>query len=338
MIKNLLLLATLFLTKPAAAQPSMAQDTTLNNLVHPDGYKTCKIGELGQVKRTGHGKQCMIFIAGLGFSGDAYKDFERNYQDQFTIYMVTPAGFGATPAPPMPASGVPYAEGTFTNGIVTGVVNLIEKEKLTKPIIVAHFVTGTQAALNLALDYPDKVGKVIIIGGSPYRYYPGQKGGQYNDWENEIKYTPEQRSKMVEVYWAPKWFKTVTKKTWDDNMWTPDDYAADSVTGKKLFNISASVPLPVMIRYLIEWMAYDASPRYKEIKVPVLILMPDFKEEPPAKQYLKYFHQEGWRKALDSGNPLIQAATIPDTRLFMWYDHPQEVYSSIDSFLRQAKA
>jgi hypothetical protein len=30
---------------------SAFQDSTLNNLVHPVGYKTCQIGELGEVKK-----------------------------------------------------------------------------------------------------------------------------------------------------------------------------------------------------------------------------------------------------------------------------------------------
>ncbi|MBK9985222.1 MAG: hypothetical protein IPP15_23210 [Saprospiraceae bacterium] len=41
----------------------------------------------------------------------------------------------------------------WTNGIETGIINLIEKENLHKPIILAHFVTGTQVALNLAHDW-----------------------------------------------------------------------------------------------------------------------------------------------------------------------------------------
>ncbi len=57
-----------------------------------------------------------------------------------------------------------------------------------------------------------------------------------------------------------------------------DDYAKDTVTGKYLFNASAKVPIAVMVRYLIEWMAYDVNDKFKEIRVPVLVLIPDFKE------------------------------------------------------------
>jgi pimeloyl-ACP methyl ester carboxylesterase len=292
----------------------------------------------------------MILIPGLAFGSEVFRDFINHYENEYNIYAITPAGFGGTPAPSMPDTAVKYSELSWTNGIVTGIIDLIEKEKLDKPIIVGHFITGTQVVLNLALNYPDKIGKAIIIGGSPYRYYAGLKDGQWSDWENEKKLTPEQRANLVEVFWAPKWFKTVTKKTWDDNMWTPNDYCKDSTIGKQLFKTSADVPLQVMVRYLIEWMAYDVNEKYNEIKAPVLILIPDFYgiftpatdpssskscEIPVAKKYLKYFHQETWKQAMESGNPMIQVQTVAGTRIFMWYDNPDDTYKSIDDFINK---
>ncbi len=326
-----------------------AQDSSLNNLILPREYITCKIGELGDVKKYGDGKQSMILIPGLGFGREVFKDFITHYGKDFTIYAITPAGFAGTPAPPIPDTSITYAQLTWTNGIVTGILNLIEKEKLNKPIIVAHFVTATQVALNLAINYPDKIGKVVIISGSPYRYYPGMKDGQYNDWQNEKVYTAKQRANLVEAYWAPKWLKTVTKKTWDDNMWTSEDYSKDSNIGNQLFKTSADVPVQVMIRYLIEWMTYDVSQKYKELKIPTLILTPDFRElltpsdsankesckSAEAKQYLKYFHQVSWQKAKDSGNPMFQFQIVPDSGIFMWYDNPKNVYQFINTFLNQ---
>lgn len=342
-----LLFLTLVLSQKIFAQAPPLQDSSLNNLVHPAGYKMAVLGKLGAVKKYGRGKQAMIIIPGLGFGLEVFDSFIKQYKGKYTIYAVTPAGFAGTAAPPMQDAPVKYTELTWTNGIVQGLLGLIEKKKLDKPIIVAHFVTATQVALNLALNYPDKIGKVIIIGGSPYRYYPGQKkDGSYSDWEYEIKYTPKQRGQIIEFYWAPKWFKTVTKKTWDDNMWTPDDYCKDSVINKQLFKTSANVPIQIMVHYLIEWMAYDVTDKYKSIKVPVLILIPDFKgllfdsdpsaiscTNPAAKQYLKYFHQQNWMRAKESGNGRIQLQIIPDTRIFMWYDNPIATYNAINKFL-----
>jgi pimeloyl-ACP methyl ester carboxylesterase len=326
-----------FLAQTLYAQIATLQDPSLNNLVLPMGYRTCGPGDLGATKKSGKGKQAMILIAGLGFGADAFDSFAEQYKDQYKVYAVTPAGFSGTAAPAMPDTSAGYAAMTWTNGIVTGILRLIEKEKLTRPIIIAHFVTATQAAFSLAMNHPDKIGKIIIISGAPYRYYPGQKkDGTYSDWEHEKKYDPAQRAKIVEAYWAPQWFKTVTKKTWDDNMWTAGDYCKDSSIGEKLFRQSAEVPVQVMIRYLTEWMAYDAEGKYKDIKVPVLILIPDFRGIlTDAKQYLNYFHKDIWATAKQAGNPMLRFETIPDTRIFMWYDNPGETYRAINSFLGQ---
>jgi hypothetical protein len=63
----LLTLLCLFIVQPAAAQTGLnpaLQDASLNNLALPAGYKTGKPGELGAVKKTGHGKQALILIPG----------------------------------------------------------------------------------------------------------------------------------------------------------------------------------------------------------------------------------------------------------------------------------
>ncbi len=346
--ETIFILSILIIQVQTVTAQTSLQDSTLNNLIHPAGYITSKPGELGGVKMSGSGKQSMILIPGLGFSAEVFDDFAKAHESNYTMYAITPAGFGGTPAPSMPDTSVKYSELTWTNGIVTGILNLIEKEHLNKPIIVAHFVTATQVALNLALNYPEKLGKVIIMSGSPYRYYASRKNATTFDWDVENILTPQKRGELVQAFWAPKWFKTVTKKTWDDNMWTPTDYCQDSVTGKHLYKTSADVPLQVMIRYLIEWMADDPSKRYKDITVPTLILIPDFSgisltpdssiTAPTvnnSKQYLKYFHQYPWKYAKESRNELLQVHTVPNTRLFMWYDNPTAAYSLIKDFIKK---
>jgi hypothetical protein len=127
-------------------------------------------------------------------------------------------------------------------------------------------------------------------------------------------------------------------------MWTASDYCINEASGNRLFKASAETPLPVAVRYLMEWFAFDVSDRYKEIKVPVLALVPDFEKMLPVgdsaatascnKLYLKYYHQISWRPATESGNKLLTVREIPETRLFMWLDNPRAVFGAIDSFLQ----
>lgn len=340
-----LLVLNLLIGQQAAGQAALnpaLQDGSLNNLALPADYKTGKPGELGAVKKTGHGKQTLILIPGWGFGAEVYDNFIRENKNKYTIYAITPAGFGGTAAIPMPAENAKYTENTWTGAIVTGILNLIEKEKLKKPVIVAHFVTGTQAALDLALYHPDKIGKVLIMSGAPYRYF-GQAPDTIAGKEKIL--TLEQRSNIANSY-ANAWFKTVTKKTWDAGNHGPLEYSADPAVGQKLFDLSARVPVPVMVRYLLEFNAYDISQHYTEIKVPVLVLLPSFSEaflKTPytalgttrTHEWMKFYFLDCWNSARDSKNPLFEFQTIPNTHLFLWYDNPRDTYSAISKFITE---
>lgn len=316
------------------SQPkSFQQDSTLNNLIHPGNYVTNKLGELGKMTKMGFGKQSMILIPGIGFGGDIFNNFMEENKDKYTMYSVTAAGFGNTQAPPIPDTSSKYSEQTWINGTVNGIINLIEKEKLQNPIIVGHFIVGSQVALILALNYPDLIGKVVILSGVPYQYYPTRKQDGTFDWSNENKVSLEQRSNIVEKYWAPVWFKTVTEKTWNDNNWNFKEYTNDSSKGIELVNISSLVPLQVNVRYILEYMTFDASTFIDKIKIPTLILIPEFNEHffTGSEVYLEYLLQVSWN-SIKNINPVVQFKMIPNARIFMWYDNPETVYNSINSF------
>lgn len=147
-------------------QRILKQDSTLNNLVDPPGYQTATLGTLGKVEKVGSGLQAMILIPGLGFSGDIFKGYMSAHEKDFTMYAVTFPGFGGTPAPPCPPESTSMGQQTWTNGAVNAIEKLIENEKIERPIILGHWIGGTQAALRLALRHPDKIKGVIIPSGS----------------------------------------------------------------------------------------------------------------------------------------------------------------------------
>ncbi len=315
------------------------QDSTIDNMVHPDAYTTCRLGELGGVHKGGIGKQSMILIPGWGFDASVFDGFMKANEKNYRMYAITPAGFGGTAAPPMPDTSLEYSEATWTNGIVTGILDLIEKEKLEKPVIVGHFNTGSTAALILALKHPDRISKAVVISGAPYRYIRPRTD---TAWGREAQVTTDQRNKFIKSASIP-WFKTVTRKTWDNGNYRPNEYSIDSARGKDFFERSAGVPLPVMIRYLLENNAYDASAGFTGLRVPLLVLIPSFSEEFFREQYVslnkrathewvKYLFQDVWNSSRGA-SPLLQFRTIPQTRYFMWYDNPDTVYSSIRTFV-----
>ena len=98
----------------------------------------------------------MILVPGIGFDASIFSDFMAANINKYTMYAVTAPGYGETNAPPMPATDTSYGKQYWNKGFIKGIIKLIEKEKLEKPIVVGHFTQGAQVALRIAIDYPDK--------------------------------------------------------------------------------------------------------------------------------------------------------------------------------------
>jgi len=305
----------------------LKQDPSLNNLVDPPGYRTAALGSLGRFTKTGTGSRSMILIPGLGFGGESLEDFMAPLADRFTMYAVTLPGMGGTPAPPSPAEGTSFGEQTWTNGALKAIEALIESEHIEAPIVVGHWMTGTQLALRLALKHPEKIRAVVILSGTT-RFTPMNATGKppHPDLEKRIA--------GVDQSMAPRWFKTVTRETWDDNNFMPWDYAVQPVRGMRLWREAARPDLHVWVRYLCEFFAQDISLDLGHLEVPALVLEPGLEDvyHDPGSNYMEAYALAGWDgPALE--NPRINMKTIPGSRIFMWYDQPEAVRAAVDEFL-----
>jgi len=305
----------------------MEQDSTLNNFVDPPQYLTAALGTLGDVKRDGTGPQPMILIPGLGFGGDIFDDFMASHTGEFTMYAVTLPGFGGTQAPPSPSAATSFGDLTWTNGALAAIESLIESEGLVKPIVVGHWLTGTQLALRLALKQPGTIKAVIILAGST-RFVPTDT----THWPSQMPLA--RRVAGIDQYMAPRWFKTVTRETWDDNNFLPGDYAVNPVRGLRLWREAAEPPLHVWVRYLCEFHAQDVSLELGGLTVPTLVLKPglDSVYHDPGNNYMVAYCHSGWDKPATE-NPRISIVTIPDSRACLWLDQPDKVNAAIADFL-----
>jgi len=318
-------------TSPAQAQEPIkriiAQDPALNNLVDPPGYKTARLGTLGGVVRAGAGTQAMILIPGLGFGADVFDGFMKGFADKYRMYAVTLPGFGGTAAPPCPAETISFGEQAWTNAALGAVEKLIKDEDIQNPIIVGHWLTGTQIALRLAMKHTGKVKAVILLAGSARMVITDPAGAGYYA-------TLEKRVATIDTYLAPKWFKTVTRETWDDNNFLPGDYAVNPVLGLRLWREAAAPKLHVWVRYLCEFNAQDISTEMDKVTVPTLILKPGLEGAyyDPGKDYMDAFCHKSWEGRTE-GNPKITLKTIANARACPWVDQPQAVDDAVAGFL-----
>ncbi|HSR52553.1 MAG TPA: alpha/beta hydrolase [Acidobacteriota bacterium] len=306
-------------------QRSMEQDPNLNNLVHPEGYKPSPPGTFGHVEKRGEGPVPMILIPGRGFDWSVFESFMQRNRKAYTMYAVTLAGMGMTAAPPMPSEGTSYGERTWINGAVKALKELIRKEGLERPVIVGHFLEGTQVVLEMALERPESVGSVIILGGIP-------RNRRFDSA------TLEQRIGYLDTQMAPKWFKTVTAKTWNDNSYSAASYSNQPDVAERLLPIVTEDQLQVHIRYLLEGWAGDVGERFSELEAPMLVLMPTFSQEFKKAQTNNWpdlFFVESWKGTED--NPRIEKKFVPEAHISVWLDNPQFVDDAIEEFLDKQK-
>lgn len=289
------------------------QDSSLNNLVHPEDYETAPPGEPGRVEVRGSGPVDLVLVAGDGFGADAYRDFVADHRDDFTVHLVTLPGNEGTPAPPMPPEGTSYGEATWTRAAVDGIAGMIEERGLEDPVVLGHFYQGGHVAFRLAVRRPELIGGAIVVGSEATRL-PADENRPL---------APERRVRNVDERLAPRVWKTVTREGWRDNSFPPGIFTRDEAAARRLWEDSSDEPLPVMVRYLAEFFAADLRPLFPEVGAPTLVVRPGFSEAflEGRRRYLRYFH-ESWEGA-EEANERIEVETVPRARLFVWRDRPE---------------
>jgi pimeloyl-ACP methyl ester carboxylesterase len=109
-----------------------------------------------EVKISGKGNQSIIFIPGFACSGAVWDETNKYYENNFTCYTLTMAGFAGVPPQPQP---------TFQNW-EKAIAAYIQQNKISKPIIIGHSIGGG-LAMALAADYPDLLSKIIVVDALP---------------------------------------------------------------------------------------------------------------------------------------------------------------------------
>jgi pimeloyl-ACP methyl ester carboxylesterase len=326
-----LALAAMLLVWPMDALIAQAgvieQDSTLNNLVHAADYRVGELGTVGAVVRRGSGPIDVLLIPGWGFGAEVFDTFMRANEHRFRMVAVTLPGFAGTAAPPMPSGQTSYAEATWTRAAEAAVARVLGSERLRKPIVVGHFIVGTQVALGLAVRHADLIGGLVIVGGEPMRYVPSRR-----DSTGKTPMPRDERARGIDEFMAPRWFRTVTKRSFDLNNYAAAQYSRDSARAKALWQMSSAVPLPVMVRYLCEYMASDLRDDLARIAIPAHVLVPGLSAEilaDPKQAYAKTFFIDSWEN-VRAANPSIVIRNVPDSRVFITDDQPGAVQQAIE--------
>jgi len=244
------------------------------------------------------------------------------------MYAITIPGFGNTKAAAMPISDSSYGLQYWNRGVEAGIIKLIQSEKLNRPLVAGYFVQGTQLALRLGIDHPELVSGIVVMGG-PAKFILIQQGvPKEYPLKNSIDY--------IDRFTALQWFKSISRKDFDDGNYLPEIYSLDKKKGLVLWNQAASVPLPVMIRYLMEFFASDITLELDKVQCPVLVLRPTFNSavlQNPINNYVLPQFVNIWDRATKM-NSLIRIKDIKGTATCVWKDNPSLTNREISDFIK----
>jgi len=320
---------TLDLSAPRPVRGLREIDVSRNNFRFPSDYRTLAGNQPPLIVKKGHGRETLILVPGVYSGKGVFDAFITRNESLHTFYVVTPAGLNGTAARPLPSETTSYGEFSWTRRLERDILDLIDREKLKRPILVAHGFPGSLAAEELGAQHPDALGGIIEIASMPVQFFPSPK-----DPSRKTPATPDERVETLNEGWAEKWFKYVTPETWESNNYPAEMFANDPGRAEQVRQQVEAAPLPVKIRYLSEFMASDHSSALVNLSVPLLALRPGFNEQllaDPASSWYKASFQQSWDAF--SKNPRIQLMTILNARVLILDDQPKLADDAIATFV-----
>ena len=305
-------------------------DVGRNNLQLPKEYKILPDKHPPAIVNKGVGKRTLILIPGMYSGAKSFDSFIARNLSQYKFFLVTPPGLNGTPARSLPKPGTSFSELTWTRSLERDVLDLISREKLTKPIIVAERQPAAQAAIELAIAHPDQVGGVVLVGTNLVQSFFSPK-----DPTRKTPIAFSDRAGFIDESWAAKWFKYVTPETWKNGDLGKQLLSVDPERAQAAWDELESAPLEVKVRYLCEFWTSDVTRGFDQLNVPLLALLPGFDEKflaEPANGFAKLAFLDSW-ETLVPKNAHLELVKIPNARMLVLDDQPKLADDAISRFI-----
>lgn len=266
------------------------------------------------VKITGHGRP-MILIPGLASSGATWDGTVGHFNDHYTCYVLTLAGF----------AGVPPIQKPLLSTVREDLAAYIVKHHLHKPVIVGHSLGGN-VALDLAEHHPQLVGPVVIVDSLPF--YAGawfdaktlaeaqptiQQMSAGMARETEQQYLAYSKSGAATKYMvtSPSRLQEIEQWSVDSNMHTVNNAMIELVS-EDLRPDLARITSPTLV--FGTWIGLKAQLAERHIDISRADTVATFQQQ---YQNLPHLHFE----------------MSDHARHFIMFDDPQWFYAQLDKFL-----
>jgi pimeloyl-ACP methyl ester carboxylesterase len=243
-----------------------------------------------------------------------------HYQDQYTCYVLTLAGF----------AGVPPITSPLLSTVRDDLAVYIRQNHLEKPVIVGHSLGGT-LALELAARSPELIGPLVIVDSLPFMAGPTFRVKNLDDAKPGIAamhaylsaLTPEQRAENVR---SAASFKYMVTNPSDLELLKQWGLATDPKTATEA---------------MCELFSTDLRPDLSRISSPTLILGTWIGLQGQIKQYSQNVRREDFVDTFQqqyANLPHLHFVMSDKARHFIMFDDPRWFFQQLDAFLANPMA
>ncbi|TVQ31044.1 MAG: alpha/beta hydrolase [Phycisphaeraceae bacterium] len=261
-------------------------------------------------KVEGDGAINIVLIPGFGCDLTVWDDFLERNSDRYTMHAVTLPGIAGTPAP-----DASDTEGTpMLDNAIGALVGYIDGAGLDSPIIIGHSLGGT-LAMRLAIEHPDKVGKVIAVDGMP-----AMPLGQEMDVET--------RRMAVNQEIAPQ-LRNLNDEQWSmqlAQMFSPMFH--DQERAGEVVEMAQKTDRKVAVEYLLDLLKTDIRPQLNQHRAPLLAIAAVDSDQPGAAPEM---FRQMWSDMLQ-GTPSSTIVLFDRTSHFVMDQRPEELDKAVAAF------
>lgn len=273
------------------------------------------VSQVGTLKVERHGShgQPVILIPGLEGGPWVWQQTIDHLQKDHVVYAVTLAGFDGTPAPKDGSHLLDQADASL--------LQLIEQQKLARPVLVGHSIGGT-LSLRFAGEHASLLGGVMAVDGLPV--FPGtERAGA----AQRQQIAAQMRTQMGAM--GAEQFKTAAL-TYMQHIGVIDPQLA-----ARYAPMNARSDVRATAEYMAEDMELDNRALLKNAKLPIMVISPyyasDFSQPP---MQLTEQQKADYYRSLLADAPNAKVVSISPSRHFVMLDQPAAFQQTLDGFLK----
>ena len=272
------------------------------------------VSTLGTLTVERHGGQgaAVILIPGLEGGPWVWKQTIEDLSKHHVVYAVTLAGFDGVPAPAVGGNLFDHADASL--------LQLIEQDKIDKPVLVGHSLGGT-LALRFASEHAALISAVVAVDGLPI--FPGMERASAEQRQAMAKRMQQQMAAAT-----PSQFKAQAL-AYMQNIGVVDQQLAT-----KYAPMNARSDIKASAQYMAEDLAFDGREGLQHANVPILEISPyyapDFNKPP---MVMSEAQKTAYYQSLLANAPNAKVMPIAPSRHYVMLDQPAEFQQVLHDFL-----